>query len=118
MRVPGDGRKLAHVHGAVGSFMCDARTRTILIDPAVSCAQGHRRMLQAVVTWTHQIKNVLKMDPEAALKTSTHVGPAVEIDFWKARVCVCVCRCACVSSTSCTLFTLFASCICQATWRF
>ena len=29
----------------------------------------------AVVTWTKQIKNVLKLDPEHALKGSAHPGP-------------------------------------------
>jgi len=39
----------------------------------------------AVVTWTRQIKNVLKTDPEAALKDGQHPGPLVEVDFWTAK---------------------------------
>ena len=29
----------------------------------------------AVVTWTKQIKNILKLDPEHVLKTGSHPGP-------------------------------------------
>ena len=39
----------------------------------------------AVVTWTKQIKNVLKMDSEALLKSGKHPGPRVELDFWKGK---------------------------------
>ena len=39
----------------------------------------------AVQTWTKQIKNVLKLDPEHALKSGTHPGPMAEIDFWNAK---------------------------------
>ena len=39
----------------------------------------------AVVTWTRQIKNVLKADPEAALKEGLNPGPLTELEFWTAR---------------------------------
>jgi len=39
----------------------------------------------AVVTWTKQIKNVLKMDSETLLKSGKHPGPRVELDFWKGK---------------------------------
>ncbi|KAK9808985.1 hypothetical protein WJX72_007373 [[Myrmecia] bisecta] len=40
----------------------------------------------AVVTWTRQIKNVLKADPEAALKEAgVYPGPLTELDFWTER---------------------------------
>ena len=39
----------------------------------------------AVVTWTKQIKNVLKLDPEHALKSGSHPGPMAEIEFWNAK---------------------------------
>eukprot|EP00232_Nephroselmis_pyriformis_P019075 CAMPEP_0182900652 /NCGR_PEP_ID=MMETSP0034_2-20130328/28990_1 /TAXON_ID=156128 /ORGANISM="Nephroselmis pyriformis, Strain CCMP717" /LENGTH=4527 /DNA_ID=CAMNT_0025034901 /DNA_START=131 /DNA_END=13711 /DNA_ORIENTATION=+ len=39
----------------------------------------------AVVTWTRQIKNVLKTDPEAALKEGLNPGPLAELEFWNAR---------------------------------
>ena len=36
----------------------------------------------AVVTWTRQIKNVLKQDPEQVLKSGSHPGPLEELAFW------------------------------------
>ena len=39
----------------------------------------------AIVTWTKQIKNVLKLDPEHALKKGDHPGPLAEIEFWDAK---------------------------------
>lgn len=39
----------------------------------------------AVVMWTRQIKNVLKMDPEALLKQGQNSGPQVEIEFWTSK---------------------------------
>jgi dynein heavy chain len=39
----------------------------------------------AVITWTKQIKNVLKLDPESLLKLGLNPTPDVEIEFWKAK---------------------------------
>ena len=39
----------------------------------------------AVITWTKQIKNVLKQDPETALKQGSDPGPLVEIEFWNNK---------------------------------
>jgi len=39
----------------------------------------------AVITWTKQIKNVLKQDPESLLKAGLHPTPDVEIEFWKTK---------------------------------
>lgn len=39
----------------------------------------------AVVTWTRQIKNVLKAEPEGVLKAGGHPGPLHELDFWNHR---------------------------------
>lgn len=40
----------------------------------------------AIVTWTRQIKNVLKADPENALKeVGANPGPLAELDFWINR---------------------------------
>lgn len=39
----------------------------------------------AVITWTKQIKSVLKQDPENALKTGADPSPLAEIDFWKNK---------------------------------
>jgi dynein heavy chain, axonemal len=38
-----------------------------------------------VVTWTKQIKNVLKLDPDELLKKGEHPGPDVELAFWTER---------------------------------
>jgi dynein heavy chain len=39
----------------------------------------------AIVHWTKQIKNVLKQDPESALKNGNHPDPLIEIDFWRNK---------------------------------
>jgi dynein heavy chain len=39
----------------------------------------------AVVTWTHQIKGILKADPEAPIKAGLHPGPSVELEFWESK---------------------------------
>jgi len=39
----------------------------------------------AVVTWTRQIKNVLKTDPENLLKANEHPGPSAQMKFWEAK---------------------------------
>jgi dynein heavy chain len=39
----------------------------------------------AVVTWTRQIKNVLKLDPEQVLKSGSHPGPLAEVAFWTRK---------------------------------
>lgn len=41
--------------------------------------------LGAIITWTKQIKNVLKQDPESALKGDKHPDPLTEIEFWKNK---------------------------------
>lgn len=37
---------------------------------------------QSVITWTKQIKNVIKLEPEMALKTGNDPGPLEELKFW------------------------------------
>ena len=39
----------------------------------------------AIVNWTAQIKDILKADPEEDLKAQRHVGPKVEIEFWRFK---------------------------------
>ncbi|GAX83887.1 hypothetical protein CEUSTIGMA_g11312.t1, partial [Chlamydomonas eustigma] len=40
----------------------------------------------AIVTWTKQIKNVLKADPDTPLKEpKAYPGPMVEVNFWSER---------------------------------
>ena len=40
---------------------------------------------QSVVHWTKQIKTVLRLDPETALKDGSDPNPTVEINFWKNK---------------------------------
>ena len=39
----------------------------------------------AIITWTKQIRSVLKQDPEAQLKLGLHPTPDFEIDFWRNK---------------------------------
>jgi len=39
----------------------------------------------AIITWTKQIRSVLKQDPEGQLKQGMHPTPDVEIEFWKNK---------------------------------
>ena len=39
----------------------------------------------AVVLWTHQIKNVLRMEPDQALKDGANPGPLTELEFWSKK---------------------------------
>lgn len=36
----------------------------------------------SIITWTKQIKNILKLEPEQALKQGNDPGPMTELDFW------------------------------------
>lgn len=42
-------------------------------------------MTGAIITWTKQIRSVLKMDPEQQLKQGLHPTPDVEIEFWRNK---------------------------------
>lgn len=39
----------------------------------------------AVVNWSHQVNDVLKHDSAQPLIDGEHVGPLIELDFWKAK---------------------------------
>jgi len=56
-----------------------AASATLTVKDKVHLLEG------AVVTWTKQIKRVLKMDPEAPLKRGEHPSPDVELDFWRTK---------------------------------
>ena len=52
----------------------------------LSATQNRTSLLEAsIVTWTRQIKNVLKQDPESQMKRSFHPSPVIEIEFWKKK---------------------------------
>ena len=38
-----------------------------------------------IITWTKQIKNVLKLEPEQALKVGNNPSPMVELKFWENK---------------------------------
>ena len=42
-------------------------------------------MENAVVTWTRQIKNILKLEPEQILKGNLNPGPGMEVEFWQNK---------------------------------
>jgi len=85
-------RFIANVFMTVGH----TKGKTLLPLPPTSGGTGdsdkqvrdkdHIHLLEnAVVTWSRQIKNVLKSDPEAALKEGLNPGPLTELEFWTAR---------------------------------
>jgi len=39
----------------------------------------------AIITWTKQIKNVLKKDSESVFQTHTDPGPSAEVEFWISK---------------------------------
>lgn len=39
----------------------------------------------AIIIWTKQIKNVLKLDPEHLFIQDAHPSPLAEIDFWRSK---------------------------------
>lgn len=81
---------LAHVSITVGQ----TRGETVLPLPSLDAASASHMTAKdrvallegAVVTWTKQIKNVLKLDPEALLKEGLHATPDAEIAFWRGKV--------------------------------
>jgi len=39
----------------------------------------------SIITWTKQIKNILKLEPEQALKQGNDPGPMTELEFWENK---------------------------------
>lgn len=39
----------------------------------------------SIITWTKQIKNVLKLEPEQVLKNGDDPGPLKELEFWENK---------------------------------
>jgi len=80
---------LASVYVTIGQV----KGRTLLPLPPSDVTSSERTsskdkvhvLESAVITWTKQIKNVLKLDPEAPLKAGLNPDPLVEIDFWKSK---------------------------------
>ncbi|CAK0838245.1 unnamed protein product [Prorocentrum cordatum] len=57
--------------------------------PAVAGGLGHKDRVHvlegAVITWTKQIRHVLKQDPELLLREGKHLEPNTELQFWKSK---------------------------------
>ena len=80
---------LAQIYVTIGQI----KGRTLLPLPPSDVTSSERKsskdkahiLESAIVTWTRQIKNVLKQDPEGALKTGNDPDPMTELDFWKNK---------------------------------
>jgi dynein heavy chain, axonemal len=80
---------LAHTYVTIGQI----KGRTMLPLPAndittsekTSSKDKAQLLENAINHWTKQIKNVLKLDPENALKKGKHPDPQTEIDFWQQK---------------------------------
>jgi dynein heavy chain len=80
---------LAHIYVTIGQV----KGRTLLPLPPQDVTTSDKTSSKdkahilegAIITWTKQIKNVLKQDPESALKAGSDPGPLTELDFWKNK---------------------------------
>ena len=78
---------LAHTYVTIGCV----KGRTLLPLPPSDVTSSEKtsskdkaQLLEgAIIHWTKQIKQVLKRDPESALKNGNHPDPITEINFWK-----------------------------------
>jgi dynein heavy chain len=78
---------LAHTYVTIGQV----KGRTLLPLPPNDVTSSEKtsskdkaQLLEgAIIHWTKQIKQVLKRDPESALKNGKHPDPITEINFWK-----------------------------------
>lgn len=70
-----------------------ARGRTVLPPPPTDVTSSEKTsskdksqlLEQAIVHWTKQIKTVLRLDPETALKNGNDPDPTAEVAFWKSK---------------------------------
>lgn len=80
---------LAHIYVTIGQV----KGRTLLPLPPQDVTTSDKTSSKdkahilegAIITWTKQIKNVLKQDPESALKAGGDPDPLTELDFWKNK---------------------------------
>lgn len=78
---------LAHTYVTIGQV----KGRTLLPLPPNDVTSSEKtsskdkaQLLEgAIIHWSKQIKQVLKRDPESALKNGKHPDPITEINFWK-----------------------------------
>jgi dynein heavy chain len=70
-----------------------AKGRTVLPPPPTDVTSSEKTsskdksqlLEQAIVHWTKQIKTVLRLDPETALKSGNDPDPLTEVNFWKSK---------------------------------
>lgn len=62
-------------------------TARTLPDTPVETKYAIHSLESSIITWTKQIKNVLKQDPETSLPSSAipHPGPGAELTFWVSK---------------------------------
>jgi len=69
---------------AQGKTMLPLPPAQMLVDGGTGSKDKIHVLETAVVTWTTQIKNVLKLDPEHVLQ-SGHPGPLAGLEFWETK---------------------------------
>jgi dynein heavy chain len=70
-----------------------AKGRTVLPPPPTDVTSSEKTsskdksqlLEQAIVHWTKQIKTVLRLDPETALKNGNDPDPLTEVAFWRSK---------------------------------
>ena len=84
--------KLHSFLGTVSITLGHTKGETCLPLPALEPLEGNSNykdrvhlLESAVIMWTKQIKSMLKMDPENALKRGDHPTPDEELNFWMAK---------------------------------
>ena len=65
-----------------GHTLLPLPSKDITSDESKSNKDKAHILESSIITWTRQIKNVLKRDPEQALKAGSNPGPMTEINFW------------------------------------
>jgi dynein heavy chain, axonemal len=80
---------LAHTYVTIGQV----KGRCLLPLPPTEVTSNEKTLSKeksqvleaALIHWTKQIKNVLKQDPETALKEGVNPGPDAEMKFWQKQ---------------------------------
>jgi len=80
---------LANVSITVGQTRGETCLPLPPLDASMAAHMGSKDRVHllegAVITWTKQIKGVLRQDPEGLLKAGAHPTPDAEVDFWRTK---------------------------------